>query len=57
MESHDGWIGGKAPRQWAMDIYREPDRQVRIAMLAEVPEAYRDWVKEYVTEWWNRKRR
>ena len=46
----------KWPRQYAADIYAEPDRDKRAAMLAEVPEQYRDLVEAHVRIWFERRK-
>ena len=41
---------GKRPRHYAAEIVALPTKEARLAAFAEVPEHFRDWVKELVQD-------
>jgi len=43
----------KWPRQYAEEIAKEPSREKRKAMLEQVPEEFREWVKKLVVMGWD----
>lgn len=46
----------KRPRQYAEDIIAMKDREQRREALEHVPGQFRDWVKFYVVDYFNRRK-
>ncbi|MDH4275183.1 MAG: hypothetical protein OEW08_09095 [Gammaproteobacteria bacterium] len=46
----------KRPRQYAADIIALSDKQQRVVALSQVPEQYRDWVRELVSDHFARRK-
>jgi len=51
-----GMTFGKRPRQYAAEIIALPMREQRQRALAEVPDDLRDWVREYVEDYFAKRR-
>lgn len=46
----------KRPRQYAQEIIAMKDREQRREALEQVPEQFRDWVKFYVVDHFNKRK-
>lgn len=53
-----GMVAERRPRHYAMEVLRIRDKEERAAYLEKmVPDHFREWVKRYISMWWQDRER